>query len=308
MKWWLILLALVAAPLCAQIDVPQTASDPACASGESKMWANTTSHKIKKCENGVTSDMDSAHEGFDTNFGPQGDEYNPDRAPSTSTTLAACTDEFNNGNSATWTWVNQGNATITYTGDFAILKSGAAQTTSTRGVYCVPDNSADWTFTAKVTVSTPSLMTGGGTVQAGLWLIDGGSIATPTTVVGVAVTAFGTSSSVQWETRTGYTGGWSTAGGGQELPGGGIHYAMSPVTFCFQLRYVVGTKVMTFREAPDCRNWSWNSTSTRTFSAHPAALGFFVDNNNIQAVNEIIQWARYRIDSAGNTGEYPPGS
>jgi hypothetical protein len=305
----------VAAVAVAQRDIPQMAGDPSCSAGEAKFWANTTTHKIRKCQNGTISDVDSAAAATGTTyFGVNGDEYSPDRKPDDSALYLPCSDEFNGASTGTWTWANQGTATWTVNSgvDYAILSS-PNQVRSTRGLYCVPDNSANWTFTAKLTFGVRSI-TSLSSVFGGLWVVDGGTVGAPTNVVGVFIEeapGFNTGTNVWFSTRTGYTGGWTSGNATNELlgTGGNFSNAMS-LTTCLQLRYVVATKVLTAKYAADCRNFAllWITTPTRTLAAAPPALGFFVDPNGNDISTMLIEWVRFRTDSTGNSGMYLPGS
>lgn len=302
----------VAAAAVAQRDIPQMAGDPTCVSGEYKTWANTVTHKIRKCENGTISDLDyaDAYTYLGCSGGLNGDEYDPDCAPASSALDATCSDEFNNGNSATWTWVNQGTSSIAYLGDSAHL-TVPNQADTERGLYCVPNNAADWTMTARLSVSNGG--GGGNSTHGGLWLIDGGSIATPTNVVTLSVFQSNNSDivNVNFGSRTGYATGGLAGVIGTNNEGVGLSGTFafaSPQQVCLQLRYVVSTKVLTARWAADCRNWvAGFSTSTRTLSAHPPALGFYADSAAVNNLNVVIQWVRFRTDAAGTSGEYLTG-
>jgi hypothetical protein len=289
------------------------AGDAPCAAGEFKYWANTSTNKIRKCENGTISDMDSAPASYGTNMGPKGDEYDPDRAPSTSKTDSACTDEFDGGATATWTWVNQGSSTWTTASDvdYAHL-SLPADNASTRGLYCVPNNGADWTWTVKLTVHAHG-QGSGNSVSGGLWAIDGGTIGSPTTTVLLGVLITSANANVLWSSRTGYTGTVNAVNGTniENITSlAGVLGRSAAREICLQMRYVVSTKVMTVSYAADCRNWFFNVTPlTRTFSAHPPAIGIYGDTfSPTTASMEVeVQWARFRTDADGTSGEYLVG-
>lgn len=295
---------LLCAPLRAQeatSQVPADSTDPTCSSGDYFVWYNTTTGLWMKCQNGETAPIGIGSASSTVNGSGDG-AYSPDRAPSTSATYAPCTDEFKNGASTgTWSWGNQSSTTLNLYGDYARFDS--VNDTGTHAYLCAPDNSADWTITAKVMMSD----NGSSPSNGGLIFIDGGSIGSPTTVVGFVLRRDGIGSgSAVFGTKASYaTTSWTSVG---TEAAGLSWFANSTMEFCLQARYVVATKVLSVRFASDCRNWHFNATSTRTFTNHPAGIGIGIESPGSGHSMLDVLWVRTRIDSAGTSGEYLPGS
>jgi hypothetical protein len=275
-------------------------SNASCSAGEYFVYYNSTTGAMMKCENGSLMPIGVASSTSTVN-GPVGSTYDPDRTP-TSGTYGPCSDEFKNGASTgIWSWGNQSSATVTLAGDFAQL-ADTNDNTGTHSYVCQPDNSADWTMTAKFLA-----VAGGTTGDFGLVFIDGGSLASPTLVVGGVLRR---TTKILGDYLVGTKAAWTTtawtAVGSTNVDG--IHWLTdNRIGFCVQARYVVATKVMTFRMSPNCRSWQWNATSTRTFTNHPgyAGFGFMVPASGTSQAT--LQWIRTRTDAAGTSGEYAVG-
>lgn len=298
---------MLAAPACATIaymEVPKLASDPSCVSGEYKVWLNTSSNILKKCENGaITAMAPNGFQGGDA--GPGGNQYDPDRPPSSANEQTACSDEFDASSSGTWTSRNFGTATITTPSgaDYAVLTS--VNQSNIRARTCAISNAADWTMTIKFTAFNGNGASGD---YAGLIFVETGTCAAPTNTWEVAINRNNTASDFGniglQSTISGYSlpGGVSTSSstGGMAMP--------STIPYCLQARYVSSTKVMTMRGSGDCRNWGTWTTTTHTFSSAPACAGFFVAAGNTTSTSTMkIQWIRTRTDAAGTSGEYLVG-
>lgn len=306
-KKLLLSLALIAVPLLAQeasTDFPGGPTDPPCATGEHWVSYNTTLKQYRKCENGVVGPIGILAGSSTTGNGPQGTAYDPERRPDDSTLDTACSNEFKNGAddaASSFSWGNQSSATTTTKGDFMQIED--VNDTGTHAYVCTPSTSVDWTMTAKLTVYTS-----GNPGNAGLVFIDGGSIASPTTVVGGPIFRrtgsttgdYLSGTKAAWTTTTWTTIATDTAANAQP--------AANRFSYCVQARYVNSTQVMTFRIAYDCRNWNWRGTSTRTFTNHPGAAGVGVESPASGTTRVSIQWIRTRIDSAGTSGDYLVGS
>lgn len=305
-------LLFVACPLYGQLDIPQMAGDVYdCTAGTpGKVWANTSTGKIRKCEDGVISDMDSSVAATGTNGGPKGDEYDPDRAP-TSGLYAPCSDEFNPNVGITGTWTTFGSLTITdpSPADYRKAVDASNATEQMGGFYCTPDNSADWTFTIKLSITA---FTSINHTTAGIFAVDGGTGASPTRVNVLEMYVVGTVAdpNVMYSTVTGYTFSHPSNAGTNKEAGatGGIFGNTLAHDVCLQLRYVVSSKVMTAAWASDCRNFGFfgASAATKTLTNAPAAVGFEMSNISV-AGTALIQWIRFRNDSAGTTAPYLVG-
>lgn len=300
----LLVILLVCAPTWAQdasTGFPCGDTDPVCSAGDGFMWCNTTDHFIKKCENGTITVIGS-NEVTTTNQGPGTNAYNPDRRP-TSGTYAPCTDEFKNGvddAGSSFSTANVSSMSTTLAGDY--MKFSDTNDTGTHAWACTPSNAADWTITAKVLVygsGTPS--------NFGLVFIDGGSLATPTLVVGFVLrrTALSTGDVLVGTKAAWTTAAWTAVSTTDTVAG--PNYTDNRHTYCLQARYVVATKVMNFRFAADCRNWQLNATATRTFTNAPGAAGLGIESPASGNTTVTVQWIRTRTDAAGASGEFLVG-
>lgn len=300
----LVALSISASPLfaIAYTEFPSLTADPSCATGEYKVWTNTTDNLIKMCQNGSISAIGtSAYTG--TDYGPSGAQYDPDRSPDSADEQTACSDEFDGSSTGTWTWRNQGTATLTTpTGaDYAVLTS--TNQSGMRARSCAISNAADWTMTIKfswfasTTASTPN---------AGLFAVETGTCASPTNTWEVSVYRNSTGGGFfMGSTTSGYG---STPGGSvSDSSGSGFTHGTAYNELCLQMRYVSSSKVMSYRAARDCRNWgTWNAS--HTFSSAPACAGFYTATSNTTSTTQAyIQWIRTITSSPGTSGAYIVG-
>lgn len=281
-------------------EVPAGADDPTCSTGDYFIWYNTADAVWRKCEDGAVI-LVGIGDPTSTVNGPDNGAPNPDRKPVDGDLDLPCSDEFKNGvSTGTWSWANQSTATLTVDLDYAKLDD--TNDTGSHAYGCTPANSGNWTVTAKVTVfggSTPA--------NGGLVFIDGGTWASPTTIVGFILRRDGTSSGsalsgtkATWATTT-----WTTLTSETQ---GSFSYAANRATICLQARYVNSTKVMTFRYAEDCRHFG-PSLGTRTFTNHPGAIGFAIETASGagSTARITVQWIRTNTSSAGNASPFFPG-
>lgn len=301
----LLLALLLASPIFAEsasVGFPELATDPSCASGEYKVWTNTTDKKIKMCQNGSISNIGtSAYTG--TAYGPGGNQYDPDR--SGGTLMGVCSDEFDNGSSTgTWTWRNQSSGSITVASgtDFAQLAAGTTNN-QIHARTCDETTGVDWTMTMKAAAYVPA----NNNSWFGLLVADGGTCASPTTIVSLHMmraTSGVNIAAIRYGTATAYTGlisGVTTDNNNRYT------FHVYSRTVCMQMRYVTSTKVLSMLTSYDCRG-PWTQVNTRTLSADPKCIGFAVAGDTTQNEIGFIQWIRTRTDSAGTSGEYLPGS
>src|SRR5262249_46226887 len=146
--------------------------------------------------------------------------------------------------------------------------------------------------------------------NAGLVFIDGGTFASPTTIVGFVLRRDGTTTGswvlgtkTTWATTT-----WTSVGAETN---GALAYSGNRSTFCLQARYVNSTKVMTVRIGEDCRLFGGTTSSgvtTRTFTNHPGAAGLVIESPASGTARMTVQWIRMRTDSAANAAPFPVGS
>jgi hypothetical protein len=304
------LLLLLSAPLVADVakqEYPFVTTDPSCVAGEYKVWTNTADGKIKMCQNGVISNIGtSGYTG--TGSGPAGAQYDPDRQGG-GTLVTACSDEFDNGTSTgTWTWQHQTGATFTVPSgvDYAVLSTpGSGVTTGQHARTCTLNNAADWTMTVKMSVYGN---TGTSGTFIGLMFPVGACNALNQFGVGVNRTNNGAGFDFVGQLQATNTFTGNMAGTGTAEATTAFPFMALQQTFCFQARYVVSTKVMTFRVSEDCRGWGVIPGSTHTFASDPVCGGVSVGVGNATTFTAArIYWIRTRTDAAGTSGEYLVG-
>lgn len=156
-----------------KMEFAEEASNPTCSSGNYYIWANSGDGKLKKCENGSTSNLDNVGVGSSA-----GTEYDPDNYPAAGALGSGTSDEFTSGATLTWTSQNLDSMGITYELGGAFMDN-AGTTDAWHGMTTPSLGDVDFYVATKVTMFPLGATV---TQGCGLSLIVEGTAAAPTEI------------------------------------------------------------------------------------------------------------------------------
>lgn len=186
-------------------------------------------------------------------------EYDPDRPPSS----VYLSDEFTGGESLTWTWGNQDNATATTQYDGLLLDGVDTAEVHVYGIdqttHSMPTDS-DQTWCVAMQITTDSTANTDG---CGVGVLDGGTLASPTATTQFYWSTVGTDSVYMFDND-------------DFLPGGSTTIASKAMTndaavsspWFWKLSYVDATRVLTASWSRNGRLWE-SFAATTTLDADP---------------------------------------
>lgn len=232
--------------------------------------------------------------------GPTGDEYNPERIPSSGLDTNA-SDEFNGSiNTSIQTWGNQGTATRTAEMGTCRISTTASATRDRKVLWYTPTSmSVDFVFTTKASAFYNRFQVTGAVF--GIIILETGSIATPTLMSQMLFYRTGASTQAHgFYSCTSYTGT-------DTLIGSESSYAFQTQPTYIQARYVASTKVLSMWASWEGYDWYQVSTN-RTLGAHPLNIGIYANQNTVNiAFAPRFYYVRFRTDATGTSDPYPIG-
>jgi hypothetical protein len=270
-----------------KLELIEEATNPTCSAGNYFLWANSVDGKIKKCQNGVTSDLDIFGFGGTSSTGV---EYHPDNYPPASDLLLE--DEFTTALSLTWTEQNLDSATTSVTtgvwlSDFVINNGGTTDAWHGATTPAPPDNGADWFLVAKVNGSQAN---SSATLGCGISIITGGTAAVPTEI-----------NSMYYRSTSGTAGGFEHLDHDDYDFAGTTSMSIEAVNnsaegagqnktrnYYLMLKWVDASEDISASWSWDGWQWSTLPVTDTTVDGYPVALGIFSRDNNQCA----FQWVR----------------
>lgn len=266
----LTILALTAAPVSAQ-ERGLISNMGACSSRAPRLWLVVDGASATDCASGGgTSQVLCLCTGgaWATVGGASLPQHVQDYSPLRKSASCAICEEFTDGAlSQSWSWGNQGTSTETLELDRARINDSGTTRGSHRLV-AAPAAGTDFTVTARLELALNSSSSD----YAGLSVIHGGTLASPTAVLVFGLNFNGTNWNFLIQELTNYTT-WSAT----TYTGGTLYNFASPIYL--QGRYAQSTKVFTMFYSFDGLTWLGSVSATKTLSNHPTYLGRFNDTD-----------------------------
>lgn len=259
---------------------------------------NTIELATTKDDYAVVTNPSAGKALFDFGKVPPYQQYDPDRRPGS---CAYCDEFLGDDDQLTWSWGNQGTATITYQQDAAFLDipAGAGENLRVRWITGADGSATDWVATMKV-----GMLTKAASNWIGVALLAAGTEGTPTAIRSCAIVE-DSSTMIDFDLvhviHTNYTT-WSSNPTTVDSGFGGTG------PYWVRMRYVSSTKALTCGFSSD--GIAFYEGVSQTLLAHPTtSIGFVANAVNASVAPQLaVYYFRQRTDSGGTTAPYPSGS